>query len=70
MNKEEYWIALIKRNPSFQGEYVKISTKSLKAIIFQAHEKGSEMALNNDKKTVKDNKMSELDCLKSLFGIK
>lgn len=70
MTKEEYWFALIRKNPSFSGETVTISTRSLKAIVFQAHDKGVEMMSNDNKKPQNGYKSSDLDALKSIFGLK
>ena len=77
MNKEEYWLALTTKNPSFKGDTVTISIRSLKAIVFQAHEKGAEMAQNANKTTQngaksKQNgyKSSDLDALRQIFGMK
>lgn len=67
MNKEEYWIALVNKNPSFQGEFVKISTRSLKAIVFQAFERGQQNAVKCDKN---DSKKSSYDIFSELLGKK
>lgn len=70
MTKEEYWNKLIEKNPMFKLNGVKITTKSIKAIVFQAFEKGFEMGLKCDKKHLKEPKKRNLDDLKALFGIK
>ena len=70
MKKEEYWIALIKKNPSFQGDNVKISTRSLKAIVFQAYDKGFEHKSNNAKMRENEVKNDSIDYLRGIFGIK
>lgn len=70
MTKEEYWNKLMEKNPSFRNESVKVSTRSLKAIIFQAFEKGCEMGLKCDKKPQNEPKKTYLDSLNALFGIK
>lgn len=41
MNKYEYWNSLLEQNPKMIGAtYIKISMKSLREIVFQAHVKG------------------------------
>lgn len=70
MTKEEYWLALTKKNSSFNGDSITISISSLKKIIFQAHDKGFEMGQNMPKMQQNDNKMQDLESVMSMFGIK
>lgn len=42
MIKEEYWIMLVKKNPSFKKDVINIKTESIMRIVFQAYEKGLE----------------------------
>lgn len=55
MTKEEYWNMLVEKNPSFEGDVVKITVTSLKKIVYQAHEKGSEY--NDEKHTNNKNNL-------------
>lgn len=42
MIKEEYWVMLVKKNPSFKKDVINIKTESIMRIVFQAYEKGLE----------------------------
>ena len=53
MTKEEYWELLSNKNTSFKKETVKITTRSLKAIVFQAFEKGKQNAVKCNKNDLK-----------------
>ena len=53
MTKEEYWELLSNKNISFKKETVKITTRSLKAIVFQAFEKGTQNAVKCNKNDLK-----------------
>lgn len=49
MTKEDYWKLLSEKNTAFKKETVKITTRSLKAIVFQAFEKGKQNAVKCNK---------------------
>ena len=53
MTKEEYWELLSNKNTSFKKETVKITTRSLKAIVFQAFERGKQNAVKCNKNYLK-----------------
>ena len=53
MTKEEYWELLSNKNISFKKETVKITTRSLKAIVFKAFEKGKQNAVKCNKNDLK-----------------
>lgn len=63
MKKEEYWQALVTRNPAFGKTRVTITGESLKKIVFQAHDKGRE-AGKQDMPTRTEN----TDLFSQLFG--
>lgn len=70
MTKEEYWEKLVKKNKLFKNDVVKITTKSLKKIIFQAYNKGFEENKNDNKKEQNDSESYYYDIIYSLFGLK
>lgn len=67
MTKEEYWELLSSKNTVFKEETVKITTRSLKAIVFQAFEKGKQNAVKCNKN---DSKRSSYDIFSELLGKK
>lgn len=67
MTKEEYWELLSNKNTAFKEETVKITTRSLKAIVFQAFERGQQNAVKCDKN---DLKKSSYDIFSELLGKK
>lgn len=67
MTKEEYWELLSNKNTAFKEETVKITTRSLKAIVFQAFERGQQNAVKCDKN---DSKRSSYDIFSELLGKK
>ena len=67
MIKEEYWELLSNKNTAFKEEKVKITTRSLKAIVFQAFERGQKNAVKCDKN---DSKRSSYDIFSDLLGKK
>lgn len=70
MTKEEYWEKLVKKNKLFKNDVVKITTKSLREIIFQAYNKGFEENKNDNKKEQNDSESYYYDIIYSLFGLK
>lgn len=74
---EEYWEALVKKNPAFgraEGEHVTLTVRGLKAVIKQAWEKGEMSMAQKTAKAFSDadrrNGESSLDALKNIFGFK
>lgn len=67
MTKEEYWELLSNKNTAFKEETVKITTRSLKAIVFQAFERGQQNAAKCDKN---DTKQSNSDIFSDIFNKK
>lgn len=67
MTKEEYWELLSSKNTAFKEETVKITTRSLKAIVFQAFERGQQNAVKCDKN---DTKQSNSDIFSDIFNKK
>lgn len=65
MTKEEYWELLSNKNTAFKEETVKITTRSLKAIVFQAFERGQQNAVKCDKN---DSKKSNMDIFSDILN--
>jgi hypothetical protein len=74
---EEYWAALVKKNPAFgraEDAHVTLTARGLKAVVKQAWDKGE---LSMAQKTAKAfsgmdrrNGESPLDALNNIFGFK
>jgi hypothetical protein len=48
MEKLEYWHSLMRKNPRMrEATHIKISMESLKAIVYQAHDKGYDLAIKD-----------------------
>lgn len=74
---EEYWEALVQKNPAFgraEGEHVTLTARGLKAVVKQAWEKGEISMAQRTAKAFSDadrrNGGSSLDALKNIFGFK
>jgi len=42
MNAQQYWNALVEKNPNFAKEKIQIKSESIRQIVFQAHRRGQE----------------------------
>jgi hypothetical protein len=74
---EEYWGALVKKNPAFgraEDERVTLTARGLKAVVKQAWEKGEMCMAQKTAKAFSDTDRrkgeSALDALKNIFGSK
>jgi hypothetical protein len=74
---EEYWEALVKKNPAFgraQDEHVTLTARGLKAVVKQAWEKGEMSMAQKTAKAFSDTDRHEgassLGALKNIFGFK
>ena len=74
---EEYWEALVKKNPAFgraEAEHVTLTARGLKAVVKQAWEKGEMSMAQKTAKAFSGADRREgaasLDALKNIFGFK
>lgn len=74
---EEYWEALVKKNPAFgraEGEHVTLTARGLKAVVKQAWDKGEMSMAQKTAKAFSDEDRrkgeASLNAIKNMFEFK